>query len=79
MTISGTTLQTWIPVIFQRVFTTKVAVISAGSAPVGASCEALVARFARAVPVNVVDQLGALVNPNLLVHVADVGAHRVGR
>lgn len=41
-------------------------------------CEALVARFARAVPVNVVDQLGALVNPDLLVHVADVGVHRVG-
>lgn len=40
--------------------------------------EALVARFARAVPVDVVDQLGALVNPDLLVHMADVGVHRVG-
>ena len=41
--------------------------------------EALVARFARAVPVDVVDQLGALVDSDLLVHMADVGVHRIGR
>lgn len=40
--------------------------------------EALVARFARAVPVDVVDQLGALVDSDFLVHMTDVGVHRVG-
>ena len=40
--------------------------------------EVLVARFVRAVPVDVIDQLGALVDSDLLVHMADVGVHRVG-